>query len=104
MRPSDIKILDPIRTTAYIVRNHGYMIYDTLFAIDANGEVKPQMVGKYDASPDRLIHTFTLPERPHLAPWPTGQGRSCVASVHGGRPRDSTGKFVIDSLCRAFRG
>ena len=31
---SDLKILDPIWTTAYIVRNHGYMIYDTLFAQD----------------------------------------------------------------------
>src|SRR5919108_224023 len=29
---SDLKIVDPIWTTAYIVRNHGYMIYDTLFA------------------------------------------------------------------------
>jgi len=29
---SDLKILDPIWTTAFIVRNHGYMIYDTLFA------------------------------------------------------------------------
>jgi peptide/nickel transport system substrate-binding protein len=29
---SDLKILDPIWTTAYIVRNHGYLIYDTLFA------------------------------------------------------------------------
>ena len=41
---SDLKILDPIWTTAYIVRNHGYMVYDTLFATDAKGEVKPQMV------------------------------------------------------------
>ena len=32
---SDLKIVDPIWTTAYIVRNHGYMIYDTLFATDA---------------------------------------------------------------------
>ena len=31
---SDLKILDPIWTTAFIVRNHGYMIYDTLFALD----------------------------------------------------------------------
>ena len=41
---SDLKILDPVWTTAYIVRNHGYMIYDTLFATDANGDIKPQMV------------------------------------------------------------
>src|SRR5690242_21880549 len=57
---SDLKILDPIWTTAYIVRNHGYMIYDTLFATDEKGEVKPQMVGKYDVSADQLTHTFTL--------------------------------------------
>ena len=43
---SDLKIVDPIWTTAYIVRNHGYMVYDTLFATDAKGEIKPQMVGQ----------------------------------------------------------
>ncbi len=47
---SDLKIVDPIWTTAYITRNHGYMIYDTLFAIDEKGEIKPQMVDKYDES------------------------------------------------------
>ena len=31
---ADLKNLDPIWTTAYISRNHGYMIYDTLFAMD----------------------------------------------------------------------
>jgi hypothetical protein len=31
---SDVKIVDPIWTTAYITRNHGYMVYDTLFAMD----------------------------------------------------------------------
>ena len=31
---SDLKILDPGWTTAYITRNHGYMVYDTLFALD----------------------------------------------------------------------
>ena len=30
---SDLKIVDPIFTTAYITRNHGYMVYDTLFAM-----------------------------------------------------------------------
>ena len=40
---SDLKILDPIWTTAYIVRDHGYMVYDTLLAMDAKLAVKPQM-------------------------------------------------------------
>ena len=57
---SDLKILDPIWTTAYIVRNHGYMIYDTLFALDGNLQVKPQMVDKWTTSDDKLVWTFTL--------------------------------------------
>jgi peptide/nickel transport system substrate-binding protein len=57
---SDLKIVDPIWTTAYITRNHGYMIYDTLFAMDDKGEIKPQMVEKFDVSEDKLTYTFTL--------------------------------------------
>ena len=40
----NLTILDPIWTTAYIVRDHGYMIYDTLFAMDEKQRLKPQMV------------------------------------------------------------
>ena len=42
---SGLKILDPIWTTAYISRNHGYMIYDTLFAMNTAGRRKTQKVG-----------------------------------------------------------
>mgnify|MGYP003466354351 CR=1 FL=1 len=38
---ADLKILDPVWTTAYIVRNHGYLIYDTLFSVDAKFEPQP---------------------------------------------------------------
>ena len=34
---ADLKNLDPIWTTAYITRNHGYMVYDTLFAVAEPG-------------------------------------------------------------------
>ena len=57
---SDLKIVDPIWTTAYITRNHGYMIYDTLFATDANGRIQPQMADRYTVSPDGLVYTITL--------------------------------------------
>src|SRR6516165_4822729 len=78
---SDLKILDPIWTTAYIVRNHGYMIYDTLFAQDEKGEIKPQMVDSFDVSPDRLRYTFRL--RDGLL-WHDGApvtAEDCVASI-----------------------
>ena len=43
---SDVKTLDPIWSGAYITRNHGYMLWDTLFAMDEHLQVKPQMVDK----------------------------------------------------------
>ena len=43
---SDVKALDPIWSGAYITRNYGYMLYDTLFAVDEKLQVKPQMVDK----------------------------------------------------------
>ena len=59
---SDLKILDPVWTTAYIVRNHGYLIYDQLFALDGNLEIKPQMVDTWTVSDDQLtwIETETV--------------------------------------------
>ena len=31
---ADLTTLDPIWNTAYITRNHGYLVYDTLFGMD----------------------------------------------------------------------
>src|SRR5216684_1976032 len=57
---SDLRVLDPIWTTAGITRNHGYMVYDTPFALDAKFRPQPQMVGDYSISPDKLLYSFTL--------------------------------------------
>ena len=44
---SDLRVLDPIWTTAYITRNHGYMVFDTLFALDSKFKPHPQMIADY---------------------------------------------------------
>jgi peptide/nickel transport system substrate-binding protein len=59
---NDLKVLDPFWTTAYISRNHAYMIYDVLFALDEHLTVQPQMVDTWEISQDRLRYTFTLRE------------------------------------------
>src|SRR3977135_4705283 len=56
----DLRSLDPIWTTANITAYHGAMIYDTLFALDANQRTQPQMVGKFGVSDDKLTHTVEL--------------------------------------------
>src|SRR6185295_4788959 len=50
---ADLRVLDPIWTTAYVTRNHGYMIYDTLFGTDADLKPQPEMVERWEASPDK---------------------------------------------------
>ena len=91
---SDVKILDPIWTTVYITRDHGYMIYDTLFAQDADGEIKPQMAQGYTVSPDRLTTTITLREG---LTWHDGQpvtAADCVASLKRWAARDAIGQKI----------
>src|SRR5215216_6017847 len=92
---SDLKIVDPIWTTAYITRNHGYMVYDTLFAMDEKGEIKPQMLEKFSESPDKLTYTFTL--RDGLT-WHDGAAvtaEDCVASIKRWSAKDSTGQKLM---------
>ena len=95
---SDLKILDPIWTTAYIVRNHGYMIYDTLFAIDDKLEVKPQMVDKCDG--------LATTSSPGPSPCATGSSgttarrsppRTASPRSSAGRAQDSMGQKLWPS-------
>src|SRR6266480_3796847 len=98
---SDLKILDPIWTTAYIVRNHGYMIYDTLLAQDEKGDIKLQMLEKYETAPDNKSYTFTL--RDGLL-WHDGKpvtAEDCIASIKRWAVKDSLGQKMmtfVDSI------
>src|SRR5471032_601037 len=95
---SDVKILDPIWTTAYIQRNFGYMVWDTLFAMDEKFEPKPQMVEKYDVSADKLTWTFTL--RDGLV-WSNDKpvtSDDCIASIKRWAARDSMGQKMMGSV------
>ena len=92
---SDVKILDPIWTTAYIVRNHGYMVYDTLFALDEKGEVKPQMVDTYTESPDKLTYTFKLRDGLLWHDDKPVTAEDCVASIKRWAAKDPLGQKVM---------
>ena len=93
---ADLKNLDPIWTTAYITRNHGYMVYDTLFAVDENLKVQPQMVDAWEVSDDGLTYTFTLREG---MTWHDGApvtAEDCIASIERWGKRDGMGQKLMD--------
>src|SRR5438067_1574851 len=92
---SDLKIIDPVWTTALISTHHGNMVYDTLFALDDKLQVQPQMVDKWQLSPDKLTWTFTL--RDGLL-WHDGKpvtAEDCVASIKRWAAKDSLGQKVM---------
>ena len=91
----DLKIIDPIQNASYISRNHGYMVYDTLFAVDSKGQVKPQMVDTWTLSPDKKKYTFTL--RQGLK-WHDGApvtSADCVASIKRWGAKDVSGTLLM---------
>src|SRR5882724_183142 len=92
---ADLKILDPIWTTAYITRNHGYLVYDTLFGTDEQQRIKPQMVDQFTVSPDGMKYTFTL--RNGLK-WHDGQPvrtEDCVESLKRWGKKDRFGQLLM---------
>jgi peptide/nickel transport system substrate-binding protein len=91
---SDLRIIDPGFTTAYITRDHGYMVYDTLLATDADFKIRPQMAD-WTVSDDRLTYTFTL--RDGLK-WHDGApvtAEDCVASLKRWGRNDSMGQKLM---------
>jgi peptide/nickel transport system substrate-binding protein len=92
---SGLSILDPIWTTAYVTRDHGYLVYDTLFGTDENFQVKPQMVERTTVSPDGMKYTFTL--RDGLR-WHDGnpvESEDCVESLKRWGKKDRFGQLLI---------
>src|ERR1700736_5873860 len=61
---ADLANFDPVWTTAYIARNAGLLVWDTLYGVDAKLQTQRQMVDGEEVSADGLTWTFRL--RPGL--------------------------------------
>src|ERR1700709_2026047 len=56
----DVPLLDPVITSAYISRNHGFVVFDTLFGQDSAYKAQPQMVDGFTTEPDGLTWRLIL--------------------------------------------
>lgn len=91
---ADLKILDPTFTTAYISRNFGHMVYDTLFALDANSKPQPQMVQSYTSSEDGKQWSFALRPDLKFSDGSPVTAADAVASLQRWGARDSLGRAL----------
>ncbi|WP_244614935.1 ABC transporter substrate-binding protein [Pukyongiella litopenaei] len=96
VKHSDLRVLDPILTTAYMSRNHGYMIFDTLYALDADFVPQPQMVESHEVSDDGLTYTFTLRGGLKFHDGADVTGEDVAASIKRWGERDGMGQVLMD--------
>jgi len=91
---SDLRVLDPIWTTAGITAQHGAMIYDMLFSYDATLTPQPQMVGRHSLSDDRKTYTFELRDGLKWQDNTPVTAHDCVASIRRWKEKDGAGQHM----------
>ena len=92
---SDVTVLDPIWTTAYVTRNHGYMIFDTLFGTDAAMQASPQMAAGMTTDNDGKLIRVTLRDSLKFHDGTPVLARDCVASIQRWAKRDTFGQTLM---------
>ncbi|MBI3498422.1 MAG: ABC transporter substrate-binding protein [Proteobacteria bacterium] len=93
---ADLKVTDPISTTATITIDHAMMIYDQLYAWDAGLNPKPQMAEGHTLSADGLTYTFTLRSGLKFHDGSPVTARDAVASVKRWEARDTMGQKLAE--------
>jgi len=93
--PAGLLILDPHFTTINQTVYYGHYVYETLYAIDAKYQARPQMVEGHTVSSDNL--TWTIKLRPGLK-FHDGErvrAKDCVASIKRWGKRDAFGVSLL---------
>jgi len=92
---SDVTVLDPIWTTAYVTRNHGYMVFDTLFGLNGKFEASPQMAEGMTVENDGKLVRIKLRDGLMFHDGARVLARDCVASIQRWGKRDTFGQTLL---------
>ena len=86
---------DPVWTTTTLARNHGLMIWDTLYAVTNGLEPRPQMVEGHEVLDDGRTWRFTLRDGLAFHDGEPVRGVDCVASVQRWAKRRGLGQRLL---------
>ena len=95
---SDLAILDPVWTTAYVTRNHGYMVFDTLYGQTGHEDgfkVTPQMAAGHVIENDGKTWKLTLRDFLQFHNGERVLASDCVASINRWGARDAFGQALM---------
>lgn len=92
---SRLSALDPIVSASHQTRDHGYLIYDTLLALDADQVVQPQMAEGWTVSEDGKTYTFTLRDGLAFHDGAPVTSADVIASINRWAQRDRMGQALM---------
>ncbi|MDB5369060.1 MAG: transporter substrate-binding protein [Roseomonas sp.] len=95
---SDLAVVDPIVTTAYVSRNHAYLVWDTLYGMDENFRPQPQMVEGHTVEEDGKRVTMTLRSGMKFHDGEPVRARDAVASIRRWGARDALGQVLFSVM------
>jgi peptide/nickel transport system substrate-binding protein len=99
---ANLSNIDPVWSTAVVVRNHGLMIYDTLYGLGADFQPKPQMAAGHEIRDEGRRWTITLRPGLRFHDGTPVLARDCVASIARWSKRDVLGQR-LDGLLDGMR-
>ena len=97
VKGTELRGLDPVFTTATYARDFGFLVYDQLFAIDADGKPQPEMVGDYTVSDDGMRYSFTLRDGLKFSDGSPVEAEDAVASILRWKEKDTVGKALFSA-------
>ncbi|MEI6161422.1 MAG: ABC transporter substrate-binding protein [Roseococcus sp.] len=92
---ANLGAVDPVATSGYIVRNYGFMVYDTLYGVDTEFRTRPQMIEGHEVSNNGLLWQFRLREGLRFHDNEPVRGVDCVASIRRWGARDTMGQTLM---------
>ncbi len=93
----DAAVLDPIWTTATVTRNHGYLVFDTLYGQDAEYRFQPQMVAGHTIEDDGKTWRLTLREGLQFHDGEPVRAQDVVPSIRRFAARDAFGRALMEA-------
>jgi len=92
---SDLATLDPHFTTASVTREHGLLVFDTLYGMDNNWQAQPQMVAGHVVSDGGKLWELTLRDGLTFHDGTMVLARDAVASIKRWGQRDAFGAELL---------
>jgi peptide/nickel transport system substrate-binding protein len=91
---ADLSNFDPIWNVAYIARNAGLLVWDTLYGVDSALTPRRQMIETEQVSDNELSWTFRLRDGQRFHDNEVVRARDAVASINRWCARDPIGQMI----------